>query len=133
MSDLSPTTTVIATIFIIGLTIAHLLRLLPQITTTRPTTTMSQSATSTGKDEHGGYRPTPAEIVDLRALIVKHKELPLEIVDDIFDYAEYWASCSNEIDFVREHGDSMKVNGRSRVEDKFLVRSLSPLAHQSIG
>jgi hypothetical protein len=93
-----------------------------------PPTTASKAASVTGKDEHGGHIPSPNEIVDLRTTLVRAKKLPADIVDEIFNYAEYWACSSNEMDYMKEHGDTMKVNGRSRCEDKFLV-SIHVSAH----
>lgn len=123
--------TVIAAILIAYITIAYMVH--PDVSMTRPfrtrtprdpppPTTASKSASVTGRDEHGGYIPSPKEIIDLRTTLVKAKKLPADIVDEIFNFAEYWACSSNEMDYMKEHGDPMKVMGSSRCEDKFLVR-----------
>lgn len=86
-----------------------------------PSTTMSRAALITGRDQYGGYIPSPTEIVALRGSIARAKRLPADLVDEIFNHAEYWACSSNEMDYLKEHGDSLKINGRSSAEDKFLV------------
>lgn len=70
-----------------------------------------------------GYIPNPSDIVALRRTLVKALKLPAGIVDEILDFAEYWACNSNEIDFIEEHGNVMMVNAGSSNENKFLLRS----------
>lgn len=124
--------TVTLSILIIGLTMAHMINVHPELPRDRDRNTRrfagrggpappSTAASLTGKDEHGGYIPTPLEIVELRTTLVRAKKLPVDIVDEIFNHAEYWACNSNEIDFMKEHSAPARINGRSRTEDKFLV------------
>lgn len=64
---------------------------------------------------------TPIDIVIARIMLTKGKKLPPDVVDIIFDFAEYWAHSSNEIDFLAEHSNPLMINGGSPVENKFLV------------
>jgi len=64
---------------------------------------------------------TPIDIVVTRIMLTKGKKLPPDVVDVIFDFAEYWAHSSNEIDYIAEHSDPLMINGASPVENKFLV------------
>jgi len=64
---------------------------------------------------------TPIDIVVTRIMLTKSKKLPPDVVDVIFDFAEYWAHSSNEIDYIAEHSDPLMINGASPVENKFLV------------
>lgn len=64
---------------------------------------------------------TPIDIVVTRIMLTKGKKLPPDVVDVIFDFAEYWAHSSNEIDYIAEHSGPLMINGASPVENKFLV------------
>lgn len=66
--------------------------------------------------------PTPIDIVVVQIMLTRAKRLPPDIVDAIFDHAEYWAHSTNEIDFMVEHKHPLRINGTSATEDKFLVR-----------
>lgn len=77
--------------------------------------------TSQSSSADDGYRPTPADICIVRLMITRAIKLPPDLVDAIFDHAEYWAHSSNEIDFELEHKSPLKIVGSSPVEDKFLV------------
>jgi hypothetical protein len=67
------------------------------------------------------FAPEPVEIYVVRAMLAKAKKLPTDIVDLIFDHAEYWAHSSNEIDYRAEHQEPLRVTGRSPSENKFAV------------
>jgi len=69
------------------------------------------------------FNPTPGDINLVRVMMSRAKQLPPDVVDMIFDHAEYWAHSSNYIDFKDEHRQPLRVVGRSRMEDKFLLRS----------
>ncbi|KAM5349103.1 hypothetical protein ACJ41O_008926 [Fusarium nematophilum] len=73
--------------------------------------------------EDESYNPTPIDIVVTRVMLTKGKRLPPGIVDVIFDFAEYWAHSSNEIDYMAEHNGPLRVHGSSPAENKFLIRS----------
>jgi hypothetical protein len=72
------------------------------------------------------YNPSPLDICKLRALLARERGLPPDIVDVIFDYAEYWAHSSNHIDYLEEHKDALRVAGGGRMENRFLVSSKCP-------
>lgn len=67
------------------------------------------------------YDPTPIDIVVVRIMLIQSKKLPPDIVDAVFDHAEYWAHSSNEIDYQAEHQSALRIIGSSSVENKFLV------------
>ncbi|KAM0345508.1 hypothetical protein ACHAPU_006435 [Fusarium lateritium] len=64
---------------------------------------------------------TPIDIVITRIMLSKGTKLPPDVVDVIFDFAEYWAHSSNEIDYMLQHSENLLVNGQSPAENKFLV------------
>ncbi|KAF4455605.1 hypothetical protein F53441_2129 [Fusarium austroafricanum] len=66
---------------------------------------------------------SPVDVVVSRVMLVKGRKLPPGVVDLIFDFAEYWAHSSNEVDFQAEHSSPLRVNGQSPSENKFLLRS----------
>ncbi|KAL2212832.1 hypothetical protein CC79DRAFT_1330138 [Sarocladium strictum] len=81
---------------------------------------------SSGRDwpqDDGAYKPSPIDIVVVRTLLTRGRKLPPDLVDDIFDYAEYWAHSSNEIDYILEQKLPLRIAGRSQKEDHFLLRS----------
>ncbi|GJN69483.1 hypothetical protein ACCO45_002294 [Purpureocillium lilacinum] len=69
------------------------------------------------------YNPTPIDIAVTRIMLARSKRLPPDIVDAIFDFAEYWAHSTNAINFTTEHQDYLRISGSSQVETKFLLRS----------
>ncbi|KAI5467962.1 hypothetical protein BGZ63DRAFT_372621 [Mariannaea sp. PMI_226] len=80
------------------------------------------------KDDFGdapnkSYAPSPTDIFVVRAMLVKTSNLPADIVDLIFDHAEYWAHSSNEIDYTAEHQSPMCVQATSPAQNKFILRS----------
>ncbi|KAK2594080.1 hypothetical protein QQS21_008229 [Conoideocrella luteorostrata] len=81
-----------------------------------------QPSDETGFDD-GFYRPTPIDIIVTRIMLMRSIKLPADLVDAVFDYAEYWAHSTNVIDYQAEHQDSLRIVGSSPEEDKFLLRS----------
>ncbi|QUC17577.1 uncharacterized protein UV8b_01818 [Ustilaginoidea virens] len=71
----------------------------------------------------GIYRPTPLDITVTRIMLTRSLRIPPDLVDSIFDYAEYWAHSINVIDYQAEHQDSLRIAGNSATENKFLLRS----------
>ncbi|UNI13589.1 hypothetical protein JDV02_000317 [Purpureocillium takamizusanense] len=69
------------------------------------------------------YHPTPIDIAVTRIMLARSKRLPPDLVDAIFDYAEYWAHSTNAINFTTEHQDHLRISSSSQVETKFLLRS----------
>lgn len=61
------------------------------------------------------------DIIVSRAMLMRAKRLPPDVVDNIFDYAEYWAHSSNEFDYQKEHGSALKILGTSVTQDRLLV------------
>lgn len=72
-------------------------------------------------DAEGTYKPTPIDVVVVRVMLTRGIKLPPDVVDMVFDHAEYWPHSSNEIDFMAEHHDCLRVQGTSPNHDKFLV------------
>ncbi|ODA83173.1 hypothetical protein RJ55_01684 [Drechmeria coniospora] len=70
-----------------------------------------------------GYNPTPIDIAVTRIMLVRSLRLPPDLVDAIFDFAEYWAHSTNAINYTTEHQDCLRVSGSSHLEDRFLLRS----------
>ncbi|KAF4956926.1 hypothetical protein FSARC_11443 [Fusarium sarcochroum] len=83
----------------------------------------SQGSENDEKSGSGGDDLSPMDIMITRILLTKGKKLPAGVVDVIFDFAEYWAHSSNEIDFQLHHSNPLRINGQSPSENKFLLRS----------
>ncbi|CAG9995477.1 unnamed protein product [Clonostachys byssicola] len=71
----------------------------------------------------GEYRPKPGEIVALRNLLARETLLPIDVIGLIFDFAEYWAHSSNEIDFPKEIQGPLIISGSSARENQLVLRS----------
>jgi len=69
------------------------------------------------------FHPSPGDIKLVREMLCEWTTIPVDVVDEILDYAEYWAHSSNEIDFNLEHGSHLKISGTSPSKNKFLLRS----------
>jgi hypothetical protein len=63
--------------------------------------------------------PSPATVLEVKNIFLKRLNLPLEIVDSIIDFAEYWAHIS-----VETEGPERIAGGRGGHEDKFIVSLL---------
>ncbi|RGP68386.1 hypothetical protein FLONG3_8159 [Fusarium longipes] len=81
-------------------------------------------------DDQSGKEPavseegiSPIDVVIARIMLTKGTKLPVDVVNIILDFAEYWAHSSNEVDFNLQHQNPLKVNGQSASEDKFVLRS----------
>lgn len=79
--------------------------------------------TSSSEPEKKGdaYDPTPVDIVVVRTMMCRAKRLPPDIVDVIFDHAEYWAHSTNQIDYLEEHKSPLRITGSGKKENRFLV------------
>ncbi|CAM1506117.1 Fc.00g057580.m01.CDS01 [Cosmosporella sp. VM-42] len=75
------------------------------------------------RPSEGFYDPTAIDIAVVRIMMCRGKRLPPDLVDTIFDHAEYWAHSSNEVDFMAEHQSPLRINGSSSSENKFILRS----------
>lgn len=76
--------------------------------------------------DDGSYHPSPVDIAVVRVMMTRGLRLPPDIVDAIFDHAEYWARSTNEVDFKLEHHSHLRIVGQSQKEDSFLVRATPP-------
>lgn len=83
--------------------------------------TSSQGSKPLPTHGDGEYRPTPIDIVVVRILLSRGKRLPPELVDAIFDHAEYWAHSTTEVACRTQI-----AGGNSETEDMFLVRTGLP-------
>lgn len=63
------------------------------------------------------YHPSPIDITVVRIMLARSKKLPPDVVDFIFDQAEYWASTTASV-------SSGQVIGTSSAENTFLVWNL---------
>lgn len=77
------------------------------------------------KGTGGAYDPSPIDIFVVRTILCRSKRLPPDIVDVIFDHAGYWAHSTNQIDYMEEHKNPLRITGTGKKENKFLVRSES--------
>ena len=84
-------------------------------------TTMVFGNASSESTADGGYDPSPMDVFVVREMLSRAIRLPPDIVDVIFDYAEYWAHSTNYIDYLEEHKTPMRVVGTSKSENRFLV------------
>ncbi|RDA88401.1 hypothetical protein CP532_5635 [Ophiocordyceps camponoti-leonardi (nom. inval.)] len=78
-----------------------------------------------------GFEPLPGDIAFMRATLMRAKGLPPDIIDLIFDQAEYWAHSSSFFE------QSVRISGTDAQENKFLIRcppvgitKVSPLAEE---
>lgn len=63
--------------------------------------------------------PSPSDVLEVKNILLKASDLPLELVDLITDYAEYWPRTS-----VSTAGETVAVGGHGNPnEDIFLVSS----------
>lgn len=74
---------------------------------------------SEGKEN---YEPSPVDIAVVRAMLFRAKKLPPDLVDAIFDFAEYWAHTTTEL-----HERMNIMGGNEERENRFLVRFFSAL------
>jgi hypothetical protein len=61
------------------------------------------------------------DIVVTRFMLARKFKLPPDVVDMIFDHAEYWAHSSNEIDYLVEQQAPLCVSGTAPTKNRFLV------------
>lgn len=73
------------------------------------------------RDANGVYHPTPQDVAFTRALLSKGLGIPPDVIDMIFDEAEWWTRSINEVDFILEHQSQKLIVGSSPREDQFLV------------
>ena len=78
---------------------------------------------SHGVRENDHFYPSPVDIFIVRAMLVEGLHIPLLIVDNVLEEAEYWARSSTRIDFNEEQQSPMRIGGQSRRENVLLVRA----------
>ncbi|KAH7126371.1 hypothetical protein B0J13DRAFT_565390 [Dactylonectria estremocensis] len=69
------------------------------------------------------FSPTPIDIVVTRIMLTRGVKLPPDVVDMIFDHAEYWAHSSNEFNFRAEIQDQLRVVGNSPNNNQLVLRA----------
>lgn len=69
----------------------------------------------------GQFEPFLADVLEVKNDLFKGLKLPMEIVDAIVDFAEYWPHTTT----VRRNGELSIRAGRGREEEKLIVRSQS--------
>ncbi|KAF4587201.1 ankyrin repeat protein [Ophiocordyceps camponoti-floridani] len=79
--------------------------------------------TSPAADSSPETSPTPDDIVLLRAALHRAKGLPPDIVDCIFDFAEFWARSSSVVNYGSEMRQSKSIVASCPQENTFLLRS----------
>lgn len=114
-----------ATLVLLSFIMAHivpnlLLTRLRQMHWSEPEPKDPQPSDKTDAND-GFYHPTPVDIVVVRVMLTRSAKLPVTLVDQIFEDAEYWAHSTNVIDYQAEQQEPLRINGASATEDKFLV------------
>ncbi|PHH88683.1 hypothetical protein CDD83_7213 [Cordyceps sp. RAO-2017] len=69
------------------------------------------------------FHPTPIDIAVMRIMLVRSKRLPPDLVDSIFDHAEYWAHSTTAVNYRSENHDRLHIRGTGPQQDRFLIRS----------
>ena len=73
------------------------------------------------------FSPTIQDVLDVKQIMFKKGNLPLELIDTIIDAAEYWVRTTTS----RSGGTITISSGRGTVEDKLLVSETSDTYHDS--
>lgn len=71
------------------------------------------------------YEVTPEDITEVKDILVKARNLPLELVDMILDDAEYWVCSSTIIDHDDSESGRISIHGAREGENQFLVSKAS--------
>ncbi|KAI1408241.1 hypothetical protein F5Y13DRAFT_172908 [Hypoxylon sp. FL1857] len=69
------------------------------------------------------YEARPDDIVEVKRILSKARNLPPELVDIILDYAEYWACSATVIDYTNHPRNHISILGARPGQDQFLVRT----------
>ncbi|KAK4227513.1 hypothetical protein QBC38DRAFT_477637 [Podospora fimiseda] len=81
------------------------------------------------------FKPTPIDAYIVKLMLNKAKGLPIEIIDEVLDYAEYWPSHTVEVNFGEDTPEVVRGKTGFRddaPEDKFILRT-PPLALRKRG
>ncbi|KHO01349.1 uncharacterized protein MAM_00350 [Metarhizium album ARSEF 1941] len=74
--------------------------------------------------DDGTYHPNPIDIVVVRIMLTRSVKLPPDLVDIIFDHAEYWAHSTNVIDYQADQQEPLRICGSSRAENRSRLAQL---------
>ena len=77
-------------------------------------------------DEDGLYEPSPIDVAVVRIMMSRSKNLPPDLVDIIFDYAEYWAHS------VTTSARARSSDGSSNTENLFVVSMLAYMLYREL-
>ncbi|KAI2462920.1 hypothetical protein F4781DRAFT_418359 [Annulohypoxylon bovei var. microspora] len=69
------------------------------------------------------YEARPEDIVEVKGILSKARNLPPELVDMILDRAEYWACSATVIDYSNSPQRRISVSGARPAQDQFLLRT----------
>lgn len=70
------------------------------------------------------YTPTVEDVVIVKQMFIDELELPLELIDSVIDFAEYWPHTSS---FIRPPANSpLIIRTQSGHEDQLLVCPSNP-------
>ncbi len=72
-------------------------------------------------NDDGHYDPSPIDVVVVRIMLAKATKLPVDVIDGIFELAEYWVHTMTAADYT---GHELTVSSRS-IQDKFLASGCS--------
>lgn len=68
-------------------------------------------------NDNGHYDPSPTDVAVVRIMLAKATRLPVDIIDGIFEQAEYWVHAST----VADYSDNPLTVRNGNEQDKFLV------------
>lgn len=77
----------------------------------------------TADDAQDSFRPKPIDIVVTRIMLTRSKRLPPDLIDAIFDFAEYWAHSTTSVNYHVDNQDHLCIRG-TVAQDKMLVSRL---------
>ncbi len=70
-------------------------------------------------NDDGHYDPSPIDVAVVRIMLARATTLPVDVVDGIFELAEYWVRTTTADDYT---GNELSVSSYS-TQDRFLVSS----------
>ncbi|KAI1460149.1 hypothetical protein F4805DRAFT_418303 [Annulohypoxylon moriforme] len=69
------------------------------------------------------YEARPEDIVEVKDILSKVRNIPPELVDMILDRAEYWACSATVIDYSNHPQHKITILGARPAQDQFLLRT----------
>lgn len=70
------------------------------------------------------YEPRPEDIVEVKDILSKARNIPPELVDMILDRAEYWACSATVIDYSNHPQHKITILGARPAQSQFLVSKI---------